>query len=80
MTPPNEQYTLTFESMVGVAALYNDYLLRFAGENGHFSCDLAAAIEPSFDNFFDECHLNEQGARRASAVISTCLTDLGLIA
>jgi hypothetical protein len=76
MTPPDARYTLTFESSIDLAALYNDFLRRFAAEQGLPLCDLDAVIEPSFENFYDEMHFNEQGARRVAASLSDCIRGL----
>jgi lysophospholipase L1-like esterase len=76
MTPPWASYTLTFESSIRLAALYNDFLRRFAAERRLPLCDLDAAIEPSFENFYDEMHFNEQGARNVATSLHECLDGL----
>ena len=76
MTPPNASYTLTFESAIRLAALYNDFLRRFTAERQLPLCDLDAAIEPSFGNFYDEMHFNEPGAKNVAASLSECIHDL----
>lgn len=76
MTPFDASYTLTFESAIRLAALYNDFLRRFAAERQLPLCDLDAAIEPSFENFYDEMHFNEQGAETVAAILSGCIDDL----
>ena len=76
MTPPDVSYTLTFESEIRLAALYNDFLRRFTAERQLPLCDLDAAIEPSFENFYDEMHFNEQGAKNVAASLYECLHGL----
>jgi lysophospholipase L1-like esterase len=76
MTPPDASYTLTFESAIRLAALYNDFLRRFTAERQLPLCDLDAAIEPSFENFYDEMHFNERGARNVAASLFECIHDL----
>lgn len=76
MTPPDASYTLTFESAIRLAALYNDFLRRFTAERQLPLCDLDAAIEPSFENFYDEMHFNERGAKKVAASLTECLHDL----
>ena len=76
MTPPEASYTLTFESAIRLAALYNDFLRRFTAERQLPLCDLDAAIEPSFENFYDEMHFNEQGAKNVAASLYQCIGDL----
>lgn len=75
MTPFYEDYTLDFESMVYIADLYNEYLIDFSRQHGHFWCDAASELEPSFENFYDECHFNTQGARNMSAVVARCVDE-----
>lgn len=62
-TPPNEPYTLDFESLVHIAELYNDFLVDFADRNGHAVIDLAAVISPGRENYYDEVHFNTRGSR-----------------
>jgi lysophospholipase L1-like esterase len=76
MTPPDASYTLTFASAIRLAALYNDFLRRFTAERQLPLCDLDAAIEPSFENFYDEMHFNEQGARNVAVSLNECIHDL----
>jgi lysophospholipase L1-like esterase len=76
MTPFDASYTLTFESAIRLAALYNDFLRRFTAERQLPLCDLDAAIEPSFENFYDDMHFNEQGAANVAANLYDCVHDL----
>ena len=72
-TPPLESYTLTFDSMGHIAETYNRYLQAQADENGFPMCDIAAGMAPSFANFYDDVHFNENGARRAAALLLPCV-------
>lgn len=74
MTPPNEDYTLDLASMGRMADLYNQYLIRFAGEQGHGLIDLAAAMPPGLAFFYDDVHFNTEGARRVANVLTDELT------
>jgi hypothetical protein len=76
MTPPNQSYTLDFESMVAIADLYNAHLRHTAAEQQLYLCDAAAQIAPSFDNFYDDCHLNLGGARRLASIVEACVAAL----
>jgi lysophospholipase L1-like esterase len=76
MTPPFEEYTLDFNSMVHIASLYNKYLIDFADNNNHQICDLASHIKPSYDLFYDDCHFNINGALKVSEILSSCITDI----
>jgi lysophospholipase L1-like esterase len=79
MTPPNANYTLDFDSMVYLADLYNRHLRAFAMRHGHYFCDAASKFEPSYENFSDDCHFNERGAKRMSEVIRQCIDSAGLL-
>jgi len=74
MTPPNRPYTLDFDSMVNIASVYNDFLLKFSKEHGHVVCDIASRIEPN-DYFFDDCHFNINGSRLVAALVSECMLN-----
>jgi lysophospholipase L1-like esterase len=76
MTPPYQPYTLSFDSMVYIASFYNSYLSTFAKEHHHYFCDAAANLSPSYDNFYDDCHFNENGAKNMSYVVEKCIEDL----
>jgi hypothetical protein len=73
MTPPGRKYTLTLESMVHIADLYNQHLLEFARSNGFLAFDLAAHIEPGFQSFYDEVHFNTQGAKAVGDLVAQFL-------
>lgn len=78
MTPPDKDYTLDFESMRRIASLYNDYLRDFARRHGHYLCDAAEKIPPSYENFYDECHFNIAGAKRMGSVVTQCIEESGI--
>jgi len=73
MTPPNEPYTLDFESMVDIAFLYNSFLVRFSMNNDHYACDAASVLAPTFENFYDDCHFNTKGAKNMSMIVGKCI-------
>ncbi len=69
---------LSFETRLWIKALYNRFLLNFAAENGHLSCDLANRVPPTVETFQDEVHFNLSGTRKVAAVVTDCiLTALG---
>ena len=76
MTPPNESYTVTFESLEHVAGLYNRFLKTWAASHGFPVVDLAARIEPGFASFYDDMHFNESGAAAASDALAEELRPL----
>lgn len=73
MTPPNEEYTLNFESIVHIASLYNKFLIEFARQRGHKVCDLAHEFSPSYQFFYDDCHFNLKGAEHAATSLFSCI-------
>jgi lysophospholipase L1-like esterase len=73
MSPPDASYTLTFESLVHVAEVYNQALINFGKENGFDVCDLAPRIEPTVENFFDDFHFTFKGSERVAAAVADCL-------
>jgi len=75
MTPPNEEYTLDFDSLVHIASLYNNFLIDFARKRGHKICDLAHEFKPSYQIFYDDCHFNENGAENVANYLFSCITS-----
>ncbi|MCC6891145.1 MAG: hypothetical protein IT536_21675 [Hyphomicrobiales bacterium] len=64
------------EPMIGVAEMYHDHLRAFAKRHKIALCDLAAAIQPSFEVFFDSHHYNTPGAQRIGALVAQCVLPL----
>jgi lysophospholipase L1-like esterase len=79
MTPPFEKYTLDFESLATIAATYNSFLLGLAREHGLGACDTAARMSTRLDGFYDDCHLNEAGARAFAEGLAECLVKYELV-
>jgi len=71
MTPAKTSYTLDIESMAAIADLYNSYTRDFARENGHDFIDIAAALPPTMEVFYDDIHFNLAGAQ----IVANVLTD-----
>ncbi|MAE97159.1 MAG: hypothetical protein CL910_21120 [Deltaproteobacteria bacterium] len=76
MTPMFASYSLTFESMVHIARLYNDYWLELAEQWSMPLCDLEAQVEPSLEYFYDDVHFNVAGSRKAADYLQRCLADV----
>jgi lysophospholipase L1-like esterase len=76
MTPPNQMYTLTFDDMVYLADLYNNYLINFSYENDIVICDAANKLDASYDNFYDDTHFNINGANNMKSVLADCIKDI----
>lgn len=73
MTPPNESYTLSLETLRDVAATYNGWLENTVAASGLVFCPLARSFPPTTELFFDDCHFNEAGTRRVAALMADCL-------
>ena len=39
----------------------------------------ATQLEPSADNYFDDCHFSEAGASRLADLVQVCLLGQGLV-
>ena len=76
MVPANRDYTLDFDSFVHISELYNNYLIGFTKKNKLPLCDVASQIEPSIDNFIDDCHYNILGAKKVANAVSSCIMEL----
>jgi lysophospholipase L1-like esterase len=77
MTPPYENYSLTFDSMRHIAALYNDWLRAFGARENMPVCDATIWIEPSYRHLYDEVHFNVAGAKAMADGLARCLADYG---
>lgn len=75
MTPPNEDYALTFDSMVHIARLYNDTLITFAREQGHPYCDIASKLPTGEALFFDDVHFHDEGAKKVATALVDCVEN-----
>jgi lysophospholipase L1-like esterase len=75
MTPPNQPYTLTFESLVYLSDLYNTYLKETAARRGVDLCDPASQMAASNDFFYDEMHFTEQGSDRIAELLVPCVAE-----
>ena len=76
MTPPNEPYSLTLDSMVRIAGLYNRTLIDFGRRRGHPVIDLASMVEPSVENFTDDVHFTLSGSRRVAMRLARSLAPI----
>jgi hypothetical protein len=76
MTPPVAAYTLTLDSLIHVAHVYNRALIDFAKQNSHPLCDLAPRIAPTTENFFDEVHFAAAGSARVAEIVTECVKPL----
>jgi len=75
MTPPNEDYTLVFSSLINISTLYNDWLLDFGKSKEISVCDLNKEIQPSTKYFYDDVHFNEQGSVKVAALVARCVKN-----
>lgn len=73
MTPFDVDYTLPFEELVHISQLYNQAMLDFGKEYDVRVIDLAAQMPASTESFHDDCHFNENGARKVAGYLSKTL-------
>ncbi len=73
MTPPDRPQTLSFESLVWIASLYNRFTMQTADQNGVARCDPAGRMRPTATNFYDEVHFTEKGAERVANELGSCI-------
>lgn len=75
MTPPFADYTLGMDDMIHLSRLYNDWMAQAVRSNGLAFCPLADKIPKTIEYLTDDCHFNENGARRVAEVVTGCLLD-----
>lgn len=73
MTPAYADYTLSLENMSAVAALYNRWTVQRVQHYGQTMCLLSPLMPPSTEVFYDDCHFNEEGARRIGDAMAKCV-------
>ena len=73
VTPHNEDYTLSFDSMVHIANIYNNFTISFAIDNNFIPCNIAGKIPPTLDYLWDDIHFNLGGAKKAGKIIFECV-------
>lgn len=76
MSPHAASYTLTFESLVHIARLYNRALTDFAARNEFALCDLATKIDATLENLSDELHFSFKGSERVAQAVTECMRPL----
>lgn len=75
MTPPFADYTLPMDDMIHLSGLYNDWMAKAVKSRGLAFCPLASNIPATTDYLTDDCHFNENGARRVAEIVTGCLLD-----
>ena len=75
MTPPFADYTLSMADMINLSRVYNDWMAQAVKSNGLTFCPLAAKVPATLDYLIDDCHFNENGARRVAEVVTACLLE-----
>ncbi len=76
LTPADENFTVSVESMAAIAKLYNNALIAFARQHGHPVCDIDPKVAPSFANFFDDAHYNTSGSHTVAELVTACVAPL----
>lgn len=77
-TTPNIKYlsTTDLETLINS---YNEELIRICEEKNIPHLDLANLITKNLEVFYDDCHLNEYGAKRVAQVIASSLKKDGIL-
>jgi hypothetical protein len=73
MTPPGVNFTLPLAEMALFARAYNQNLQDTVRSQGGEACDIAPALAPTTQYFYDDCHYNENGARAMARAIRACI-------
>ena len=73
VTPHNEDYTLSFDSMIHIASMYNDFTISYALDNNFAPCDISGKVPPTLDYLWDDIHFNTRGAEKAGEIIFECV-------
>ncbi len=73
MTPPSVNFTLSLAEMAQFAQVYNRHLLDAVRSRGGEACDVAPALKPTTQYFYDDCHYNENGAITMAKAIQACI-------
>ena len=61
-TPPNVDYTLTFDSMINISNLYNKWIKKRISEENLLMFSVSEKIPPSLKYFSDDSHYTELGS------------------
>jgi lysophospholipase L1-like esterase len=75
--PGHEYYTV--EALADGMARYNSVLLEVCAARGIGCADLAAALPRDPSVFYDDCHLNEGGARQVAGLLAEHFRQSGLL-
>ena len=83
MTPPQsmlvdankEIYTLSFENLIHISSLYNNWLKKEVIRNNLNFCTLSEKIPPNTEYLYDDCHFSENGSKKVSEVLFLCINS-----
>tara|TARA_B100000686_G_C16766688_1_gene962304 strand:- start:899 stop:2191 length:1293 start_codon:yes stop_codon:yes gene_type:complete len=73
MTPPNQNYTLSFENLIFTTSFYNNWLKEKIISNKLNFCLLSDKIDPTTDYLYDDCHFSENGSQKVSKILANCI-------
>lgn len=76
MTPPERNYTLELDNLISVSSIYNSWLMKTAFSKNFPICDISEQLDASLDNFYDDCHFNEGGAKKVGKLLSICIRPI----
>ena len=61
-TPPNVDYTLTFDSIINISNLYNKWIKKRVSESNLFMFSISEKIPKSLKYLRDDVHYTESGS------------------
>ena len=73
MTPPNENYTLNLNDLIFISSFYNNWIQAEINYNKLHFCSLSKKIEANTNFLIDDCHFSENGSKRVSDVLTSCI-------
>jgi lysophospholipase L1-like esterase len=80
MTPPNQEYTLSFKNLIYLSSMYNNWLRNEVKDRKLNFCLLSDKIEANTSNFTDDCHFSEKGSIKVSEILANYINlSLNLI-
>ena len=71
MTPPNQDYTLSFDDLIFTSFIYNNWLRKKVIDSKLNFHSLSDKIEANTDYLIDDCHFSESGSQKVSDVLAS---------
>lgn len=76
MNPPFENFKVSFNDMINIKNIYNEYLEKNSFKNNLKFCKLSSKINPKFINFIDDVHFSPLGSKKVANEIYNCIDEL----